>query len=108
MLIYIDWSAVVQPLNLRDLSQGDEPGLTPALGEAFAEAAINCLVLCKHETGIKLTVTGAYSSKLMIIWNMPTDQIAKAYADPQFATEFGAYGIAILLIKSLTNYSILE
>ena len=30
------------------------------------------------------------------------------YADPQFATEFGAYGIAVLLIERLTDLTVFE
>jgi len=32
----------------------------------------------------------------------------RCYADLQFATEFGAYGVAVLLVETFTQFSVLE
>ena len=56
-----------------------------------------------------MTVSGTLSSHAMPVVSQATTQQARnCYADPEFAAEFGAYGIAILLIERLTEFTVVE
>ncbi len=56
-----------------------------------------------------MPVSGAWASHSMqVTWTATDDQTRRCYADLQFATEFGAYGIAVLLVESLTNLTVFE
>ena len=55
-----------------------------------------------------MPVTGALSHSLEVTW-LPTDQQTRnCYADLPFATEFGAYGVAVLLVELLTDLTVVE
>ena len=86
-----------QELKLDDLRQGT-PGITQMFGGSLCEAASVCLEVCAHQSGVSMTVSGDLSShSLQVTWSPTNQQVRNCYADLQFATEFGAYGIAVLL-----------
>ena len=97
----------MEKLSLNDLSRGT-PGITSALGKCFAEAASVCLADRKHVPGVRLLVCGDFQQFFVMEWDHPTQQMIKAHADPEVATEFGACGIAVLLIQELTDYTVVE
>ena len=95
-------------MKLDDLRQGT-PGITPTFGGCLCEAASVCLEARAHQSGVSMTVSGVLSShSLQVTWAQTTQQVRNCYADPQFATEFGAYGIAVLLIERLTDLTVFE
>lgn len=101
--------ATPQPLDLNELRNG-MPGITSDLGGTMCEAASVCLEGCSHATGVSMAVTGTLSSShpMPLSWPPATDQARRAYADPQFAAEFGAYGIAALVVERLTELTVVE
>ena len=95
-------------LNLNDLSAG-QPGLTPALGTAMAEAGAVCL---NHQefraSSVQIVVRGRFQSSYELFWPSVTDQMLRTWADLREATEKGAEGIAILVIKLETGFTTIE
>jgi len=84
------------------------PGLTPALGTVFAEAAAVCFEHQNHNSGVQLIAEGHFKSKFTVEWLPVTDQQLRAHNDLQYATEYGAYGIAIFLVKDQTGQTVVE
>lgn len=98
-----------EQLDLNALRAG-MPGITSDLGGTMCEAASVCLEDCSHLVGVTMTVTGTLSSThpVPLTWPLATDQARRAYGDLQFAAEFGAYGIAALVVDRLTDLTVVE
>lgn len=74
----------------------------------LAEAAALCLEHQGHGNRVTLTVRGSYSGTVTVLRSRVDDQMRRCYADMQEATEFGACGIAILLIRERIGYTVIE
>ena len=95
-------------LDLTELANGT-PGITPDFGKMLSEAAIVCLEDQSHSSGVLMNLLGIYDNiRCLIEWNNGTDQMRRCYNDKQFATENGAYGIAILLIQEIMDLTALQ
>ncbi len=95
-------------LFLEKLEEG-LPGLTPAWGHFLAEASVVCLHWQKHTTGVELSLRGLESASLPVHWRYEvTEQLVRAFGDPEEATEYGACGVAILSILELTDYTVIR
>jgi len=81
------------------------PGLSSALGEAYAEAASVCFEQ-RHVSGVQMTVDGDCVRIIVVTWDGISDQARRSWADLQNAVEHAAYGVAALLISVLTEYTI--
>lgn len=84
------------------------PALTPARGQFYAEAAAFCLEDRQHQQGASLNVKGLQELKCQLRWPATSEQSRRSYADTQDSTEFGAYGVAIALVKEVTGLSALH
>ena len=98
---------IMSLLNLNDLAAG-LPAISPALGEALAEAAGVCLESQGHDHGVLLRITGYRDTSYSLAWPQITDQILRSFNDPEEATEFGAVAVAVLLAKKEIGYSVIE
>lgn len=94
-------------LDLNDLGQG-LPGLTPAAGEALAQAGAVCLESQSHGQGVELQLRGSWTNVYSVRWPEVTEQMLRCFNDPEEATEHGAAGVAILLAKQELGYSVVE
>jgi hypothetical protein len=94
-------------LKLTKLAEG-LPGITPAFGSALAEAGAVCFEDQNHPNGVELKVDGAYKVRCQVYWQKVTDQMLRCWHDLQDATEYAAYGLALLLICNLTKYTIIS
>jgi hypothetical protein len=94
-------------LDLRDLEKGI-PALTEALGRVHAEAAAVCLEDRKHPNSVQLIVRRIEDRSHFLQWSGVTEQMRRAYNDLERATELGAYGIAILLVRDLTGLTVIR
>jgi hypothetical protein len=94
-------------LELPRLADG-MPGISPTVGAALAEAATVCFEEQNHSSGVGLRVDGDFSRTFMVSWTTPSDleQAKRTWADPEIATEHGAYGVAALLVTQLTEYTV--
>ncbi|MEM9369063.1 MAG: hypothetical protein AAGD07_24005 [Planctomycetota bacterium] len=99
-------------VRLLDLEQlGTEPGLpalTVSAGRYLAEAAAVCLHANAHTVGVTLTVSGAETTSFELRWQQVSQQMINTYFDLQDATEDGACGVAILLIRELAGLSVVQ
>jgi hypothetical protein len=94
-------------LDLDDLSHG-RPALTPAQGKTFAEAASVCLEENGHPEEMPLKVSGDYRLTVHLKRCIVTDQIRRTHNDLEYAKEWGAYGISILVVQSTEGYTVIE
>lgn len=94
-------------LNLRDLEDGI-PALTKALGEVHAEAAAVCLEHNQHRVPVRLHLRKLNDPRYALRWKTVTDAMRRAYNDLERATELGACGIAILLVRGVTGLTAIQ
>ena len=95
-------------LNLDILKKG-LPGVSKAMGAILAEAAMVCLAKNGHHSSIEMKVTGDFEETFEVIWSDKVNIVIDGtWQDLKEATEFGATGIALLLIDKLTEYHAFE
>ncbi len=94
-------------LKLAELSKG-LPAITPEFGSTLAQAGAVCLEDQNHSNGVELEVDGTYQAKYQVFWQPVTEQMLRCWNDAEFTTEQGAYGVAILLMTGLTEYTVIE
>jgi hypothetical protein len=94
-------------LNFASLTKGDV-GISAAYGSFLAEAASYCLHLKKHANPVRLGLSGDYRSSGTLQWQSVAQSHLKTYGDVQEATEYGAYGIAIVVALYLTGMTGVE
>lgn len=95
-------------IDLRELQRG-QPGLTPEAGAFLAQAGVVCLESQGHTSGGALAMSGALGeSAEELRWEPADAQARRTWNDLQEATEYGAVGIAILLIQRHTKHAILK
>ena len=97
----------IPALSLSDLCSG-LPGITPAFGECLAHAGAICLQDQRHDKGVGLLVNGAIDSNFRLFWNDPDQQTLRCWNDDEVTTEHGAYGVAILVVLNLTEYTVVK
>lgn len=102
----VEMKAIVV-LDLRDLEKGI-PALTEALGRVHAEAAAVCLEERRHREPVQLIVRKAEDGQHFLRWPDVTDAMRRAYNDLERATELGAYGIAILLVREIVGLTVIR
>lgn len=97
-------------LHLQDLCQNrpERPGWSLTFGATCAEAAAVCLEDQLHSAGVALQIDGVQSCAVELQWDAINDTIRRFNADEEVATEYGAYGIAALIMPRLTNLTIIE
>jgi hypothetical protein len=83
--------------------------IPPECGESLAQAGMVCLEGQGHAAGVRLRVEGSFSAAFEVYWSKSvTEPMRRYWNDPAVATEEGAYGLAILLVRSLTGLTIIE
>lgn len=55
-----------------------------------------------------MDLVGDITERYQVFWQEVSEQMKNSYHDDEVATEYGAYGIALLLIKDISNYSIVQ
>lgn len=94
-------------MHLADLKRGT-PGITPQYGEGLAQAASVCLEERGHPITVSMPSDGDYPDQFHVIRDATTDQMKRCWADVDFTTEQGAYGVATLLVDALTPLEVVE
>lgn len=95
-------------LDLNLLSDGIAPGLSSHMGGVLAEAAAVCLEKNEHRQGVTLAVIGDKNDSVSLEWTATTNQTRNTHYDLQDATEDGACGIAIALLRHLDSKLVLR
>ncbi len=93
---------------LEDLKRGF-PNIPPACGEMHAQAILVCFDHHEHVSRVNLMVQGEFSEEIEVRWKFKlTDTIRAYWKDLDEATEQGAVGLAMLLVRLLTGFTIIE
>ncbi|MGG6263783.1 hypothetical protein ACQ4M3_17805 [Leptolyngbya sp. AN03gr2] len=97
-------------LHLDDLRQekAERPGWSVTFGAMCAEAAAFCLEDQGHQNCVLLQIDGIQSSEIELHWTAIDDTIRRFQADQEVTTEYGAYGIAALVMPFLTGLTVIE
>ena len=92
-----------------NILQNGLPGISKAMGAFLAEAAMVCLEKNGHRSGVELIVKGDFQEAFEVVWSDKVDTIIEGtWNDLKEVTEFGATGLALLLISKLTEFQIFE
>jgi hypothetical protein len=94
-------------LDLCELQNG-LPAITPAFGATLAEACAVCLTDQNHQPGVELKITGELTGTFQLYWPTVTPQMQRCWNDQEYTTEQAAYGIALLLLSKLTEFTVVE
>lgn len=78
-------------------------GITAAYGSFLAEAASHCFQRNNHVNPVMLDITGDTRAPSSLKWCHVSDLFEETWADLQEATEYGAYGVAIVVALPLTD-----
>ncbi len=101
-------STNARTLDLLRLLEGI-PALSVGAANAMIEACMICFESRGHKSGVKLKVYGSFVGTFTINWRYTiTDDMRRYWQDEDEATEYAAYGIALLLIEELTGYTTLQ
>jgi hypothetical protein len=74
-----------------------------------AQAASICLKQHGHSTGVELTIQGDFSEKVRVQWVHEVDgAMARYWNDLTEAVEQGAVGLAMLIARLLSGYTVIE
>jgi hypothetical protein len=101
-------------LHLRDLCEPhpDRPVWSVTFGAACADASAVCLDSQNHAQPVLFQIDGIPSTEVLtevlIVWDAVDDTIRRFNADLEVATEYGAYGIAALIMPELTGLTVIE
>ena len=99
--------SVRRDLVLENLANGF-PAIPEVAGLNLAQAGAVCLDQHRHSKGVEMKVSGDFSEIFNVYWPDVTDQMRRFWNDSEVATEHGAYGIACLLIRCLTPFTVIE
>lgn len=93
----------MRKLHLDDLKSG-QPGLSPKAAAFMVEAAVVCLELNGHQSGVLLEVEGSYLETFQLYWTDKIDlRIINSWKDRKEAAEYASTAIALLLMIALEN-----
>ncbi len=84
------------------------PCLTPIFRSFLVEAASVCFDEQGHQNGVGLKVEGHFVRAYALFWEPVGEAARRSHGDAEVATEYGAYGLAILLIKALTGMTVVQ
>lgn len=84
------------------------PAITSEFGVVLAQAGAVCFEDQNHPRGVELKVDGTFQAKYKVFWQDVTDQMRRTFNDPDLATEWGACGVALLLVLDLTEYTVIN
>ncbi len=93
---------------MESLANG-RPGITPKWGAVLVETAVVCFEDQQHASGVELRVRCHADRTFTLNWQrIVDDQMRRCYNDSRKTTEFGAEGIAILVVEVVTGLTVVE
>lgn len=79
------------------------PGLTPALGQSFTEAASVCLSR-HHKPPVAVSVKHDGNDESRVVnFSVPDARVRNAHANETDATEAGAYGVSLAAVEAVAG-----
>ncbi|GAB4200193.1 MAG: hypothetical protein OHK0022_21040 [Roseiflexaceae bacterium] len=98
----------IRSLVLTKLEEG-LPGLNKTWGKFLAEASAVCFECSRHPKGVQLAVKGIKPTVFEVQWNIEiSEQDIRSWDNDHDMAEYGACGIAVLLILELTEYTVIR
>jgi hypothetical protein len=95
-------------ISLNELEAG-LPGINKIWGAFLCDASKACFDNQNHISSVKLLLQGISTAECKVMWAGEIDeQSRRTWNDTQEMTEYGACGVAILLILKLTEYTVIE
>ena len=94
-------------LSVLPLNPGNSALLESLAGYMGACAAV-CLDRGRHQSGVPMAVEGDYNATFRLTWESLTEKHRRSCADLQEATEYGAYGLAILVVRETTGKTFVQ
>ena len=94
-------------LSVLPLDPGNS-GLLDGFAQYIGSCAAVCLEKRAHRSGVEMAVEGDQTAAYYLSWEQLTERHRRTCADIQEATEFGAYGVAILVVRDTTGKTIFE
>jgi hypothetical protein len=94
-------------LNFAALGNG-QLGISSVYGSFLAEAASHCLRCKNHVSPVVLDISGDTCTSSFLSWRDASEVDEETWADLQEATEYGAYGVAIVVALTLTGTARVE
>jgi hypothetical protein len=80
-----------------------------SVSDFYLKAAIICLDNQKHYSETVLEVYGDFSkNEYILCWQGPSNSDKSSWGDLKKATEYGAYGVAFMIISRITNFNHIE
>ena len=96
----------MRKLNLEELKKG-LPAITKSVGVMLNEATIYCFDRANHGNGLILTIKGGFQNSFQVIWEDEiTPQLLRTWNNTKEATEYGAVGVAVMMILELLDMTI--
>lgn len=96
-------------ISLNELETNSIPGISKSAGAYLCEASKTCFDNQSHKSGVKISLESISNTEYEVVWKGKiTNQIKRTWSDTQEMTEYGASGIAVLLILKFTKYTIIE
>jgi hypothetical protein len=85
------------------------PHVPPECGAVLAQAVVVCLENQGHASGAQLLVDGTFKRRAVLDWSLVlTEAMRRYWNDLEEAVEQGASGLAMLLMRCLTGYTVIE
>lgn len=85
------------------------PGVSPAWGDFLAEASAVCLEHHNHPRGVQLRVRGRFETSIPVHWSTTvTEQVLASWDDQRELAQFGACGVAIVVVLKLTANKVIR
>lgn len=99
----------MRKIHLKNL-ENEIPEISKAFRAIMLEAAQYCLNVSGHKSGVTLKISGEFDETIQLFWDKSTisNEEHITWRDKKEATRYAAKGIAILLIKELTEYTHFE
>jgi hypothetical protein len=95
-------------LEVAEITRSPEIFLSPGFRLYIEEAVRFCLDYNNHLAGKVLEVDGHYQGRFELRWIALARNYWNAFADCQAAVEHAAYGIAFLLMLTLTEHRVIQ
>jgi hypothetical protein len=85
------------------------PGVSSTWGGFLAEASAVCLEHHDHPRGVQLRVRGLFKTSIPVHWSTTvTEQVLASWGDEQELVEYGACGVAILVILKFAAHKVIR
>ncbi|MEE3719784.1 hypothetical protein V2H45_23865 [Tumidithrix elongata RA019] len=97
----------IEEIELVKLGKG-LPAITLSFGATLAEACAICLEERGHSQGVEISIYGDFKATFKLYWQTITDQMLRCWNDREYTTEQAAYGIAFILVRNLTDFTVIE